>query len=353
MNEREIYRIIDANANRAREGLRVVEEVTRFVLDEPQFTARLKDVRHHIAEALKGFPAVKLLSARNSREDVGRELYQREEMEREGCREIIRANMVRGQEALRALEEFSKLVDSGAGKIFKNLRFRLYSLEKEIGRSLAIKDKEQDIRKWNLYVMLDRELIGARDPLEISRAVAAAGVRVIQWRDKEGSSREIFKVVYQLMQCNTLKDIDVIINDKVDITLATEADGVHLGQDDLPLAEARNLLGEKIIGISTHGLEEAVRAEKEGADYVALGPIFPTQTKKDAGSPLGVKKIREVRQAIRIPLVAVGGINETNIGEVAAAGADAVAVSSAVLKAKDITVATKRLLMKLTTKARN
>ncbi len=349
MNEREIYRIIDANANRAREGLRVVEEATRFVLDEPQFTAHLKDIRHHIAEALKGFPVAKLLFARNSREDVGRELEQREEMERKGCREIIRANMVRGQEALRALEEFSKLVDSGAGKRFKNLRFRLYSLEKELGRSLAVKDREEDIRQWKLYVMLDRELLGARDPLEISRAVVAAGVRVIQWRDKEGSSRETFKVVSQLIQCNALKDIDVIINDKVDIALAAEADGVHLGQDDLPLAEARNLLGEKIIGISTHGLEEAIRAEKEGADYVALGPIFPTQTKKDAGSPLGVEKIREVRQAIRIPLVAIGGINETNIGEVAAAGADAVAVASAILKAKDVAAAARGLISKFKT----
>jgi thiamine-phosphate pyrophosphorylase len=346
VNEREIYRIIDVNANRAREGLRVVEEVTRFILDEPQFTACLKDIRHHIAGALKGFPAAKLLCARNSREDVGRELYQREEMERDGCREIIRANMLRGQEALRTLEEFSKLIDPGAGKRFKNLRFRLYSLEKEMGRSLEIKDKVRDIRQWKLYVMLDRGLIGDRDPREISRAVVAAGVRVIQWRDKEGSDRETIKVIHQLMQCKALENIDVIINDKVDIALAAEADGVHLGQDDLPLSEVRNLLGEKIISISTHGVEEAIRAEKEGADYVALGPVFPTQTKKDAGSPLGVEKIREIKQAIRIPLVAVGGINETNIGEVAAAGADAVAVASAILKAKDITTATKDLLNK-------
>ncbi len=370
MNQREIYRVVDANANRAREGLRVVEEVTRFILEEPQFSARLKEIRHEITEVLKSFPARELLSARNSQGDVGRELYQPGEGRRDGYEEIIRANMVRSQEALRSLEEFSKAIDSRIGEKFKAIRFRLYSLEKEVGESLTLKDKvqvaplpsraqagertkvrgkgkflyNQVLREWKLYIVLDRELIGSQDPVEIVKAVAAGGGTVIQWRDKKGNMQEAIKVVSQLKEDSSLKNINIIINDRVDLTLAAGADGVHLGQNDLPLLQARKLLGEGIIGASTHSEEEALQAEKEGADYVSLGPIFPTPTKEDAGSPLGVRKIEEVKKAIRIPLVAIGGINETNIEEVIAAGADVVAVASAILKAKDITVATRELL---------
>ncbi len=346
MNQREIYRVVDANANRAREGLRVVEEVTRFILSEPRFTARLKEIRHEITNVLKSFPAKELLCARNSREDVGRELYQPEEGQRDGYEEIIRANMVRGQEALRALEEFSKVIDSRIGEKFKTIRFRLYSLEKEIKESLTLKGKGQVIRKWQLYIILDRELIGSQDPLEIVKAVAAGGGTAIQWRDKKGSIREAVKVVSQLKEDNSLKNMNIIINDRVDLALAMGADGVHLGQDDLPLFRARKLLGERIIGASTHNKEEALQAEEEGADYISLGPIFPTQTKEDVGPPLGVKKIKEIKKNIGIPLVAIGGINETNIGEVIAAGADVVAVASAILKAKDMAAATRELLKK-------
>ena len=347
MNQQEIYRIIDVNANRAREGLRVVEEATRFVLNDSQFTVCLKELRHRVTGILKSFPAKNLLSARDSRGDVGRKLYQAGEARRDDYREIIRANMVRSQEALRALEEFSKLIDSQIGEKFKSLRFQLYSLEKKISGSPVVeKDKGQLVRNWKLYVVLDRRLVDDRDPVEIVKALVAGGVTVIQWRDKKENLREAIEIVSRLRGCNDLEDINVIINDRVDMVLALGADGIHLGQDDLPLREARKLLGEKIIGVSTHSEEEALRAEEEGADYISLGPIFPTQTKEDAVSSLGVRKIEEVKKAIGIPLVAIGGINADNIGEVISAGADTVAVASAVLKAKDITAAAGELLSK-------
>ena len=381
MPEREIYRIVDVNANRAREGLRAVEEVARFILDEPQFTARLKGMRHNITEVLKSFPIQELLSARNSQGDVGRELHQPGEDRRDNYQEIVRANMVRSQEALRALEEFSKVINSRISERFKRLRFQLYLLEKEVGERLTVESKgqaapspfplpsgertkagpalgagvrgkgkfldNQILRGWKLYVILDKELIGNQDPVEIVKAVAAGGGTAIQWRDKKGSAREAVKVVSQLKEDNSLKNMYIIINDRVDLTLAAGADGVHLGQDDLPLFWARKLLGEKFIGISTHSEEEARQAEREGADYISLGPIFPTQTKKDTGPPLGVKKIEKVKKTRGIPLIAIGGINETNIEEVIAAGADVVAVSSAVLKAKDVAAATRELLNRL------
>ncbi len=346
MPEEKIYRVIDANVNRAREGLRVVEEVTRFILEKPQFTACLKEIRHNITDILRGFPAKKFLFSRNSQDDVGRGLYQPSEGRRDGYRDIIRANMVRSQEALRALEEFSKVIDSHIGEKFKVLRFRLYSLEKEVEESLVRRDKSQLIREWKVYLILDKRLIGTEDPIEIVKTVAAGGVTAIQWRDKRGGSQELIKVVSQLQSCKELQSMSVIVNDRVDLALASGAAGVHLGQDDLPLPEARKLLGEKIIGVSTHSKEEALKAEGEGADYISLGPIFPTQTKEDTGPPLGVKKIEEIKKAVEIPLITIGGINRANIEEVVAAGADVVAVASAILKAKDMTTATKELICK-------
>ncbi len=219
----------------------MVEEAIRFVLEEPDLTARLKGIRHDITRALGTFPNGDLLSARNSEEDVGRRLYQEEEGRRTGYEEIVRANMRRTEEAIRALEEFSKVIDSRIGENFKDIRFQLYSLEKDLGRKTATSEKRKAIRDWRLYVILDRDLIGNGDPAEIAKAVASAGAKVIQWRDKERSTQEVVKVVSRLKEDKALQNIKIIINDRVDLTLATGADGVHLGQEDLSVPEARKL----------------------------------------------------------------------------------------------------------------
>lgn len=166
---------------------------------------------------------------------------------------------------------------------------------------------------------------------EMTLKVLRAGVRCVQYRDKDRSRREIYGEADRLRRLTRKFNAVFIVNDYADIALGVDADGVHLGQDDLPIKEARKIMGrEKIIGISTHSLEQAVIAEQEGADYIGFGPVFHTIT-KDAGRPKGTDMLREIKSKVRIPLVAIGGINIENVRLVFDTGVDAVAVASAIL----------------------
>jgi thiamine-phosphate pyrophosphorylase len=163
----------------------------------------------------------------------------------------------------------------------------------------------------------------------MTEAVLKAGIRFIQYRDKTSARRAIFEEALKLRRLTRRYRATLVINDHPDIALAADADGVHLGQDDLPLREARKIMGRKIVGISTHDLAQAEEAEKEGADYIGFGPVFHTTT-KDAGTPRGLGLLREIRENVRIPVVAIGGINMDNIEAVLDAGADAVAMATAI-----------------------
>lgn len=164
---------------------------------------------------------------------------------------------------------------------------------------------------------------------ELTFNVLKAGVRFVQYRDKEKSRLELYEEALKLRMLTRHFNARLIINDHADIALAVNADGVHLGQKDLPLKEARKILGRRIIGISTHDLEQAKQAEADGADYIGYGPIFHTTT-KDAGNPAGVDNLRIIKENVSIPVVAIGGINLDNIEAVIKAGADAAAVATAI-----------------------
>lgn len=167
---------------------------------------------------------------------------------------------------------------------------------------------------------------------EMASIVLGSGVKFIQYREKDRTRKEIYNEALLLRKLTKEFNASFIVNDHADIALAVDADGVHLGQDDLPLKEARKILGtKKIIGISTHSIEQAVDAEQDGADYIGFGPVFHTST-KDAGDPKGCAMLKEVKQLIRIPVIAIGGINLGNLQQVLDAGADAVAVASGILK---------------------
>jgi thiamine-phosphate pyrophosphorylase len=185
------------------------------------------------------------------------------------------------------------------------------------------------------YFITDAALSLAGNLSDVKSAVSAR-VEVVQYRDKRKTTPELLREASALREI--CKHTTFLINDRVDIALAIEADGVHLGQDDLPYPLARKLLGKrKIIGLTVHNLEQAALAQTLGADYIAVSPIFATTTKPDAGRPVGIALLEEIRKRVRLPIVAVGGINLKNLSSVVAAGADAVSAISDVVTKSDVT----------------
>jgi len=329
-----VYRIIDANLNRAAEGLRVLEDTVRFIMDDKKLTEKLKNLRHSLLKEIQALPEKdRLIASRCSAEDVGARL---KEESRRGVEQLITANFRRVEEAERTLEEYGKLISLSWGEKFRQLRFQTYGLEKEI------KIKWKKMVDYSLYVVTESSL-KREELIEKVAQVVKGKASMIQLREKELSSREFLARALELKRIIP-SYIPFIINDRIDIALACNASGVHLGQGDLPLSSARKILGEdRIIGISTHTLEEAKEAEREGADYIGIGPIFATSTKKDIPPPLGTEIISRIKKEIKIPVVAIGGISQDNISQVLQAGADGVAIVSAIFSQDNILEATKAL----------
>ena len=199
---------------------------------------------------------------------------------------------------------------------------------------------------WTLYVITDRRW--GRSHLEVARAAIEGGATAIQLRDKEATTRELIEAGLALRELTREWGVAFIINDRVDVALAVDADGVHVGQDDMPAKLARKLVGpDKIVGVSASTIEEALQAEADGADYISASPVFATPTKPDAAPPTGLEGLRAIVEAVRIPVVAIGGINESNVEEVIRAGAAGVAVISAVVGAPDIAAAARRLRQRI------
>jgi thiamine-phosphate pyrophosphorylase len=188
-----------------------------------------------------------------------------------------------------------------------------------------------------LYAIIDPARTGGVLPAAVARELASAGVRLIQFRDKHAPSRQLYEICVQLKELLRESGCSLIVNDRADVARATNADGVHLGQDDLPVEMARRILApDQWIGCSTHSLDQVVAADRTTADYIAFGPVFPTASKENPDPVVGLGGLREARRATRKPLVAIGGINLRNAGEVLAAGADSVAVIGDLLSAPDI-----------------
>lgn len=197
----------------------------------------------------------------------------------------------------------------------------------------------------SLYLVTDPVLCGSRGVTETCRLALEAGVGTLQLRDKTASTRELLRMAVILQNLCRKHGALFIVNDRIDVAMASGADGVHLGQDDMPVIRARKLLGsDAVIGASARSPEEAESAWMEGADYIAANLIFPTDTKTDLGEPLGIEAISELKNASPLPLIAIGGINPSNADSVRKAGADGIAVVSAIMAAEDVPEAVRALL---------
>lgn len=337
-------RIIDANLNRAGEGLHLLEEIARLVLNDAGLTQQLKTIRHEILEGDWSFNQ-QLIQSRDSTGDVGVDIEARGEEKHRELPITVVANARRVQESLRILEELAKIpgtIPQLDSEKYKQARFALYAIEQELLSKLLRKDKTKHLT--GIYAILDSQALSGRSHLEVASQLIRGGAKTIQLRDKLGSKDELLPLAQQLKNLCSEQGVLFIVNDYLDLVLAAGADGLHLGQEDLPIKEARKILPiDRILGCSVTTVEQARVAESDGADYLAVGSIYPTASKETA-KVIGLERLRQIRQAVSLPLVAIGGIKKDNAAEVLAAGADSVAVISAILEAKDIVEATRQIV---------
>ncbi len=198
----------------------------------------------------------------------------------------------------------------------------------------------------DLYFITDNKLT-KKTILDDVKSAIKAGVKIIQYREKEKPTRAMYEEAKEIKKLCNKNNVLLIINDRIDIALAVDADGVHLGNDDIPYNKARELLPDKIIGLTVHNAREAIEAENLGADYIGVSPIFETKTKLDAGPAAGLKLIEQVKKAVKIPFVAIGGINLENIDKVIKAGAKSAAVISAIVTKDDVEAECRKFIDKL------
>jgi len=323
-------RIMDVNFNRAREGLRVLEEIARFLLDNREITKRIKEMRHKLYSLLKedGY-----IFSRNIKTDIGADLTLKEENRRENYLSLVQANAQRVSEALRVMEEFGKLhphpnpPPQVGRRGVKALRFQLYEIEKELSILIL-----PHLPAYPLYVIVDPEQ-KKKNFLSFVEELVENGAKIIQLRAKNLADRDFYCLGKKIRKLTEGKAV-FIINDRVDLAISLNAEGVHLGQDDLPIGEAKKFFPGKIVGLSCHNEEDILVAKKQNVSYISIGPIFVTKIKR-AKEPVGLELIKRARKEVNLPIVAIGGIGEGNIREVFDAGADYAAVISFLAESKE------------------
>ncbi len=330
------YRIIDANINRISEGLRVLEDIARFSTNSNDIIKSLKELRHNIRKNLPD--STKFISSRNTLTDDGFINSQNSELDKKFTHsDLINANFKRAQEGLRVVEEiFNTKGDYKLSKRYEKYRFDSYELEKKyvliFSKSNSLSNIQSDI-----YCLTDENLSNGRNNIEVVKEMIDAGIKVIQYREKEKYSIDKYNECMEIRRLTSDNDVTFIVNDDVALALSVSSDGIHIGQKDLPVNEVRKIVGDNfIIGLSTHSPDQAKNAVASGVDYIGAGPVFHTNTKKDVCDPVGLKYINYVKENINIPFVAIGGIKENNIKEVYENGASTFALVSEIVGAENI-----------------
>ena len=340
-----VLRLLDANANRAREALRVLEDYARFVLDDPGLCGELKAIRHDLVTPLRTL-LVDAVIYRDTPGDVGTTIATVAESTREDLAQVVTAAGKRLGEALRAMEESLKVVaPEHAGRV-ESLRYRVYSVEQTI--QLTLRPAPSRFADVRLYVLIT-ESACRRPWYETAEAALLGGAGCLQLREKELESGELLRRAVRLRELCDQRRALLVINDRPDLAILSRADGVHVGQNDLPAREVRKLVGrDMLIGVSTHSLDQAKQAVRDGANYIGVGPVFRSPTKPRDILP-GLDYARHVAREIKLPAVAIAGITAENVDEVLATGIRAVAVTAAVTQADDPQAAAAVLKAKLPT----
>jgi thiamine-phosphate pyrophosphorylase len=324
-------RILDACANRAREALRVLEDYARFALNDTLLTRELKTVRHDLADALNQLPGDLLLQSRDTPGDVGTTIATASEQDRADLIDVARANAKRIEESLRSLEEYGKIVSAEFGQSVEALRYRAYTLERAI---LLSTDARTRLAGACLYALVAEDHCRLSLAGTISEA-AAGGAQIIQLREKGLADRALLEKARDVRRLTRKANVLFIVNDRPDIALLAGADGVHLGQDDLSVSEARRIVGpEPLIGVSTHNLEQVRQAVLDGASYIGVGPTFPSGTKSFAELS-GLEFVRQALAETSLPAFVIGGVTVDNLPAVLEAGGRRVAVGQAIVQTDD------------------
>ncbi len=314
-------RIADANLNRLNESLKFIEDTIRFTITDRRLLVRVRYIRQKFLLVKKALPIHRIIRFRDSQKDLGAKAGF-DSADKKNMVDLVVANFARAKESSRILEEIMKCAYPKVSARVKKIRFQIYAIEKLVSSHF------KKIFDPSLYVILDEKYVKKPRLKQVISVLKKYGATMIQLRIQTLSDRMFLN--YARIVANNLKSCDMrfIINNRPDIALACGADGVHLGQKDVPIGVARRTLGDdSIIGSSAHDLTQARRAEKEGADYIGVGSIFTTKTKSDV-KVCGLRALSAICKAVTIPVVGIGGISVDNYKSVLGAGASGIAVSS-------------------------
>ncbi len=334
-----VLRILDASANRTREGLRVVEDYVRFSLDDAHLSGLLKSARHQLRSALQDIDTEALIESRNTRADVGTEITTSAEMIRADSLSVVKASLKRVQEATRTLEEYSKVLATSTpaadqpcvSQKLEQLRYKLYTIEKAVLTTIGSRRRFEN---KNVYLLLSSDQCGGDVEHVLTEAIAG-GVRIVQIREKSMPDQELLQYARRVRSITRDAGVMLIVNDRPDLAVLCEADGVHVGQDELRVHDVRRIVGPNcLIGVSTHSIDQARNAVLDGANYLGVGPVFKSGTKQ-FNEFAGLDFVREVAAEIQLPWFPIGGIDVSNLDDVTEAGASRVAVSGAVCRSQN------------------
>ncbi|HED53222.1 MAG TPA: thiamine phosphate synthase [Phycisphaerales bacterium] len=327
-------RIIDANANRAREAARLLEDLARFVLDDADLAKRTKRIRHQITQELADVSPLDRIASRDTPGDVGTVISLDSESRRSSLVDLASSAASRLAEALRVIEECLKHCSTPERSVrFERLRYETYELER-----LVLLGLTRPPTQPTLCVLITESLCEHFHWLEVARLAIEGGVDAIQLREKDLTDRDLFHRACSLVELAQRHGVTVFINDRPDIAAGADAGGVHLGQTDLPVAIARKILGEgRLIGVSTCSPEQGKAAARAGADLIGIGPIFPSRTKPKSSllGPAGFKAYMDEPELSAFPHLAISGITAENVSELVSAGCRGIAVSAAICRSQD------------------